>query len=286
MSTANNFRRQPVFFLSHDGNLSLDMGSQASGHDQHLERSIRHIPRQLSQRPDAILFVSGDWQEPAFTISSPPESATSRNRAAVPEHRDESGHLGYGTLLSKRVHDLLDGAALPTREAPDYQIDDGMLNVLGTMYPDASIPVARLSLRASLDPGIHWAAGHAIAQLRDENVLIIGSGSRHYEQNRTRQAAALSSVDFEMWLRRALLEEEPSHRIMALLNWERAPAARIAHPSGNSLMPLLLIAGTAGDDPATCVTGSQYRRPASPSSYRFGHIVGESDARRMRTRQR
>ncbi|RQR33290.1 class III extradiol ring-cleavage dioxygenase [Burkholderia sp. Bp9142] len=284
MSAAISSHRHPVYFLSHDGDPSLDMDSQAGGHDRHLERSIRDIPRQLSQRPDAILFVSGDWEEPAFTISSLPEPATRCNRAGASRHHDESAHLGYGTLLSRRVHDLLDGAALPTREAADYQIDGGVLNVLGTMYPDACIPVARLSLRASLDPGIHWAAGRAIAQLRDENVLIIGCGSCHDEQNRTRQTATPSSVDFDMWLRRALLEEEPSRRIMALLNWERAPAARIAHPRGNSLMPLLFIAGTAGDDPAMCMAGGRHRGPPSPSSYRFGQIAGESGARHARAR--
>ncbi|CAB4048646.1 DODA-type extradiol aromatic ring-opening family dioxygenase [Paraburkholderia phenoliruptrix] len=284
MSTASNFRRQPVYFVSLNDDPLHDGDGQAGGHDHHFERSIRNISRQLSQRPDAILFVSGNWEEPAFTISSLPGLATRHDRAEVPGHRGEGAHLMYGTPLSKRVHDLLDGAALPIREAHDCQIDDGMLNVLGTMYPDAGIPVARLSLRASLDPSIHWAAGHAIAQLRDENVLIIGSGSSHGEQSRTRQAASPSSVDFEMWLRRALLEEEPSRRIMALLNWERAPAARIAHPRGNSLMPLLFIAGTAGDDPAICMAGARHRGLPSPSSYRFGQIAGESGARHARSR--
>ncbi|ORT87292.1 hypothetical protein B7G54_07040 [Burkholderia puraquae] len=267
---ANSFPRQPVYFFSRTCFPSPEAGSQTRVHDRLLERSIRDIPRQLSRRPDAILFLSGDWVEPVFTISPLPESATVPDEFGVRAHPDEAEHRVSSMLLSRRVVDLLDGAALPTREALDHRIDDGMLILLNMMYPNARIPVARLSLRATLDPGIHWAAGHAIAQLRDENVLIIGCGSSRGEEGWTMQEPARLSVNFDMWLRQALFEEDPSHRIMALMNWERAPAARIAHPLGNSLMPLLFIAGTAGEDAAKSVVGGRHRTSVSPSNFRFG----------------
>ncbi|WP_415859349.1 dioxygenase [Burkholderia sp. BCC1981] len=277
MSTASSFRRQPVYYLTRAGAQSPDINGQTGVRDRHFEQSIVDIPRQLLKRPDAILFVSGDWEEPAFTISSFPVPAARRSPLdAHPQHNEADR-----APLSRRVRELLDCAALPTNEASVHRIDGNALGALTSMYPDTNVPVVRLSLRASLDPAIHWAAGHALARLRDENVLIIGCSSRDHEQNWKRQAATRPSAEFDLWLRRALLEEEPSRRIMALLNWESAPAAHIVHPRGNSLMPLLFIAGTAGNDPAICIADRGRRWLSSPSSYRFGQVIEKSDMKRM-----
>lgn len=248
MSTPHTLRSQPVYFLLHHDRASSNRDNRSGDHDRCLEQSIGDIPRQLPQRPNAILVVSDEWEEPAFTISSMPAPVT----GAAP--------------LSRRIRDLLDGAAFVTREAPGHGFDGGTLDMPGTMYPNSGIPVSRLSLRASLDPAEHWAAGRAVARLRDENVLIVGLGFRSRAPDRKTLA---TSNDFDTWLRRVLLDDAPSDRIVALINWQHVPAARVAHPRGHALMPLLFIAGAAGDDPATAVPRGRYEGRGPAPGFRF-----------------
>jgi aromatic ring-opening dioxygenase catalytic subunit (LigB family) len=106
----------------------------------------------------------------------------------------------------------------------------------------------QLSLKAGLDPEEHLAMGRALAKLRDEGVFIVGSGMtfhnlRAFRDPRSRPVAET----FDAWLREAATHE-PLERDRRLAAWSRAPAARLAHPREEHLLPLMVIAGAAGED--------------------------------------
>ena len=140
--------------------------------------------------------------------------------------------------------------------------------------PTPIFPVVQLSMLASLDPAAHLAVGRALASLRDEGVLILGSGmSYHNLQNMFKaDARALAIAEkFDGWLTDAATAE-PAVRDAALARWAEAPGARISHPHEDHLLPLMVAAGAAGADRGV----RDYRDHvfgAPVSGYRFGAIA-------------
>nr|WP_093185793.1 class III extradiol ring-cleavage dioxygenase [Thiocapsa sp. KS1] len=118
------------------------------------------------------------------------------------------------------------------------------------IFPDADIPVIQLSLLDTLDPVVHLDAGRALASLREEGVLIIGSGmSFHNMRGYGDPRYAPISDDFDRWLT-AAVEAEPTRRAQVLAGWADAPSARLSHPPRveEHLLPLMVVAGAASDD--------------------------------------
>jgi len=115
-------------------------------------------------------------------------------------------------------------------------------------YPEADIPTIQLSLKAGLDPAEHLALGRALAPLRDEGVFIIGSGMTFHNMRAfTSRGGGSDAETFDRWLREAATAEVPV-RDERLSAWSSAPSARAAHPREEHLIPLLVIAGAAGED--------------------------------------
>ena len=118
---------------------------------------------------------------------------------------------------------------------------------LGT-YPEADIPTVQLSLKKGLDPAEHLAMGRALAPLRDEGVLLVGSGMTFHNMRGFGNPQALPWAEaFDAWLRESATAEA-SVRDRLLAEWARAPSARQAHPREEHLLPLLVVAGAAGQD--------------------------------------
>ena len=262
--------RMPTFYLSHgDGPWPFMVGALRRQF-RLLEQSLRDIPRQLPQTPKAVLVVSGHWEEDEFTVSSSPQPAMVYDYYGFPEELYYVTYPAPGSpAVAERVVDLLTSAGWPARSDAWRGFDQATFSLLAPMYPSADVPVVQLSMKKTLDPIEHLLAGRALARLREEGVLIIGSGQSshnlHDWQRRDAKAAAL----FDTWLRRTLLESSPHARREALIDWEGAPAARAAHPREDHLIPLMVAAGAAGRDPATCIYGEMLRGgPAS--SFRFG----------------
>ena len=142
---------------------------------------------------------------------------------------------------------------------------------MAAIYPKADVPVLQLSLRNGLDPAEHIALGRALAPLRHEGVLIVGSGlSYHNLRNFGPQAREVSKA-FDDWLNRTVVEAASRQRIDGLLDWASAPAARMAHPREEHLIPLMVAVGAAGDEMGEL----SYHEDAfmggiAVSSFRFG----------------
>ena len=264
--------RQPVFFLSHGGGPWPWLDGEFRRDFDWLEASLKALPAQLPARPRAVLAVSGHWEEPGFTVSSAPQPGMVYDYSGFPEHTYHISYPAPGSPeLAARVVDLGQAAGIAIGTDPARGFDHGTFSMMQPIYPDAQVPVVSLSLRQSYDPAAHIALGRALAPLRDEGVVIIGSGLSYHNLRMFNPQAAGPSAAFDGWLRHTLTDPDPARRIAALNAWERAPAARIAHPREDHLIPLMVAVGAAGDDPATCIySQDDLRGGITVSAWRFG----------------
>src|SRR4051812_43217377 len=183
----------------------------------------------LPERPKAILVVSGHWEEQAFTVGSADHPELIYDYYGFPEHTYRLVFDAPGApALAGRVKDLIAQAGLPVRENPLRGYDHGVFVPLKLVTPEADIPVVQLSLQQDLDPETHLAVGRALAPLRDEGVLIVGSGMSWHNMRGFTPAFTEKSRAFDAWLETALAD--PATRDEAIRHWDRAPYAREAHP--------------------------------------------------------
>jgi aromatic ring-opening dioxygenase catalytic subunit (LigB family) len=139
---------------------------------------------------------------------------------------------------------------------------------LKVAFPEAGVPVVQMSLHASLDPALHVAAGQALMPLREEGVLVLGSGmSFHNLRAMGDPRVAEPSREFDRWLAEAAAASGED-RAERLAHWERAPWARLCHPREEHLLPLMVAAG-ASAAPGTHDYGEMVLGGAV-SAFRFG----------------
>src|SRR5690606_8787539 len=121
---------------------------------------------------------------------------------------------------------------------------------LSLMFPNADVPVVMLSLKSSYDPAEHLRVGQALAPLRNEGVLIIGSGLTYHNMQGFRNPSSGPVAEaFEAYRSRAIEQANPDQRSDMLIAWKSAPAARQVHPREDPLLPLMVAAGAAATDP-------------------------------------
>jgi aromatic ring-opening dioxygenase catalytic subunit (LigB family) len=194
--------------------------------------------------------VSGHWLGPEFTVSSTPHPDLIYDYHGFPEHTYALRYPAPGQPeLAARIVELLREHQLPAGENPTRGLDHGAFIPLKLMFPDADIPVVQLSLRSDLDAAAHLQAGAALAPLRDEGVLIVGSGmSFHNMRGYGDPRFGPVSDQFDHWLVDAVTAPSP-RREAALAEWDQAPGARQCHPprAEEHLLPLMVAAGAAGD---------------------------------------
>jgi len=156
--------------------------------------------------------------------------------------------------LAKRVQTLLEDAGFPTGADKKRGYDHGTFIPLKVAFPEADIPCVQLSLRSDLSPEAHLAAGRALAPLRDEGVLIIGSGNTYHNMQVMMRSmrgggnAAPQGGEFDRWLTDAATRTDADERDRMLAAWDQAPGARDANPREEHLIPLHVVAGAALTD--------------------------------------
>ena len=236
-----------------------------------LEASLQALPATLPARPQAILMVSAHWEEDAFTVMSSPAPGMLYDYGGFPPHTYQVVYPAPGDpQLAERVVALIEAAGLPAARDAQRGFDHGAFCTLAPMVPQADIPVVQLSLRHGLDPAEHLALGRALAPLRDDGVLILGSGfSFHNLALMFSGAGRAPSAAFDAWLQDAL--PSPEGRADRLKAWAQAPAARQAHAREEHLLPLMVAAGAAEADAASCTYHeTAYLGGITASSFRFG----------------
>jgi aromatic ring-opening dioxygenase catalytic subunit (LigB family) len=262
----------PVFFISHGGGPWPWMMEQTGGAYDKLAASLREMPGQIGPAAKALLVVSAHWEEREFTLMTSPQPPMLYDYGGFPEH---TYHVKYGApgapAVAERVREVLGAAGIATRADAERGFDHGTFSPLAVAFPAAEMPVLQLSLKQGLDPEEHLALGRALAPLRDEGIAIIGSGLSYHNLRAFGPAGSAPSKAFDRWLQERVVGASAADRAEALRDWRSAPLARQAHPREEHLLPLMVAAGAAGDDPALCVYHEDnFFGALAVSSFRFG----------------
>ena len=264
--------RFPTYFLSHGGGpWPWIEGPMHDAHAQ-LEMSLAGLLSRHPVLPRAVLMVTAHWEEADFTVSTAPAPGMIYDYYNFPENTYHVTYKAPGDpVLAERVMALLIDAGIPCAVHPTRGYDHGTFVPMHVLRPAADIPVVQMSIRADYDPARHMAVGRALSVLRDEGVLILGSGLSYHNLRRFGAAGADASARFDAWLQGTLVEGAVSTRGESLVRWAEAPAAREAHPREDHLVPLMVAAGAAEGDAATCVYHEDaFFGALSVSSFAFG----------------
>ncbi|MEV6976304.1 class III extradiol ring-cleavage dioxygenase [Kitasatospora sp. NPDC093806] len=193
-------------------------------------------------RPKAILMVSAHWEEAPLALGAVTTVPLVYDFWGFPEHYYRVQYAAPGAPeLADRVRKLLRAPGTPVQDIPDRGLDHGAYVPLVEMFPAADVPVLQVSL-PTLDPRRLLEIGRRLAPLRDEGVLIVGSGFFTHNLRALSSDGRITSVmaEFDDWGRRALEAQD----IDALLDFEhKAPAGRLAHPRTEHFAPLFVTLG-------------------------------------------
>lgn len=269
--------RMPIYFISHGGGPWPFMDAAALGAPPDMWDGLRGFlggfDAAVGSRPKAVLVISGHWEEARPTVNTAAHPPLLFDYYGFPEHTYTLAYPAPGSPeLAARVRELLGAAGIETGTDDARGFDHGVFIPFMLIYPDADVPLVQLSMRDDLDPAAHLALGRALAPLRDEDVLIVGSGLS-YHNLRGIFSSDPGSVDaseqFDAWLTQTVETTDPAARDADLVDWERAPAARACHPREDHLIPLMVAAGAAGADVGRQVYSDRMFGKAV-SAYRFG----------------
>ncbi|MBS1182021.1 MAG: extradiol ring-cleavage dioxygenase protein [Proteobacteria bacterium] len=267
--------RLPTYFISHGGGPWPYMTGAFRSNFAVLEQSLNDMRGELGDKPKAILVVTGHWETPGLAISSGVQPGMVYDYSGFPDYLYHIAYTAPGSPeLANRVRQLLGVAGIDATLDPTRGFDHGTFSILKPLYPDEDVPVVQLSLDANLDPALHLAVGRALAPLRDEGVLIVGSGLSYHNLQAMRGTGGYEpSRRFDAWLQETLLHEPSKTRTERLIDWEKAPAARAAHPREDHLIPLMVVVGAAESEPgAITYHQTDFFGGLTASSFRFGQV--------------
>ena len=241
--------KMPVFFISHGGG-PWPYVPEMKAQFEKSAKWLSQLPNTLKQKPKAILSISGHWEESQFSVSSAIDPPMIYDYSGFPEHTYKIKYGAKGSPeLAVQITNLLSKAGIDNKTDATHGFDHGTFVPLYLMYPNAEIPVVSMSIKKSYKPLDHLAAGRALETLRDDGVLIIGSGLSYHNMRGFGSTSSRGvSQQFGKWLAETVEESDISIRDKRLIEWEKAPAARQAHPREDHLLPLMLVAGAAGQE--------------------------------------
>jgi 4,5-DOPA dioxygenase extradiol len=239
MTTPISEERMPALYLSH--------GAPPLADDPVWPGELAAWSAELP-RPKAILMISAHWEEAPLALGATSTVPLVYDFWGFPKHYYEVRYAAPGApALAADVRKLLRGAGTPVQDVPDRGLDHGAYVPLVEMFPAADIPVLQVSM-PTLDPVRLFEIGRRLAPLRDEGVLIVGSGFFTHNLAALRHAGGgvpRWSSEFDDWGHRALEAQD----IDALLDFEnKSPAGRLAHPRTEHFAPLFVTLGAAGDE--------------------------------------
>lgn len=242
-------KRMPTLFIPHGGGPCFFMDWNPADAWDRMRAWLESIPVALPEKPKALLVISGHWETKVPTLLTAPKPPLLFDYYGFPPHTYELTWPAPGDpKLASRVRELLTKANIESAEDSERGFDHGVFIPLKVAFPNAEIPTVQLSLQKNLDPKEHLAIGRALAPLRDEGVLIVGSGMSYHNMRGFMSGTGRSASErFDAWLADAV-EKSSSDRDEALTKWSNAPAARESHPREEHLLPLMVAAGAAEGD--------------------------------------
>ena len=230
-----------VLYLSHGGGPLPLLGDD--GHKE-LLATLKKIVTNIT-KPSAIIVISAHWEENKPTITHAAHPQLIYDYSGFPKESYAIEYPSPGNPeLASQVFSLLQVKGINAVLDETRGFDHGLFIPLKIMFPDADIPCIQLSLLKDLDPLKHIEIGEALAGLKTDNILIIGSGFSFHNlhaffappDHETQEM----NKSFENWLIDTCSNKELDEvtRRSRLINWESAPAARYCHPREEHLLPL------------------------------------------------
>jgi len=249
-----NAARLPTLFIPHGGGPCFFMdpmpGTPAGLWDG-MAAYLRSIPDTVGPLPTAVLVISGHWECAQPTVHFGEQHTLYYDYTGFPEHTYRLQWPAKGSpAVAARVREQLRQNGFDVAEERERGLDHGVFIPFKLIYPEADVPVVQLSLQRGLDSALHFAIGKALEPLRDDGVLIVGSGMSYHnlrklfvDDPRANEAAE----HFDTWLGETVTAN-PELRERRLRDWQAAPGALDAHPRSEHLLPLMVAAGAAGND--------------------------------------
>jgi aromatic ring-opening dioxygenase catalytic subunit (LigB family) len=263
---------QPTYFINHGGGpcFFVEPGPMREAWSE-LEGYLRAFAKRLSERPSAILIVSGHWEEERPTVNAGSSPSLLFDYGGFPDYTYRLTWPAPGAPdVAAHVRELLGAAGIDSGQDATRGWDHGVFVPMKVAFPDADVAVVQLSLQHGLDPATHLAIGRALKPLREEGVLIVGSGQTYHNMRGFMRGGGRADPDaeaFDAWLREAMVD--PARRDDALVRWDSAPGARAAQPHEDHLLPLMVAAGAASGEPSRVdFHGHALGKPIS--GFRFG----------------
>lgn len=271
----------PTFFIPHGAGPCFFMDWEPAGTWNDMAACLHELVHHAGAQPRALVVISAHWEAPVFTVNAASRPGLLYDYYGFPESTYRIAWPAAGSpALAGRVSELLADNGFAHAEETGRGLDHGVFIPLKLAFPQADIPIVQLSLRRDLDPRAHLAVGRALAPLRSEGVLIVGSGMSYHNMRRFRfegGAVDPASIAFDGWLAEtaAMTGEERSRR---LAHWSAAPGARLSHPREEHLLPLHVVAGAAAEEAGGRIFRDEVMCSVQ-SAFRFGrparHSAGE-----------
>lgn len=195
-------------------------------------------------RPEAILAISAHWCVPGrLALTANLQPPTIHDFGGFPQALYDVEYPASGSSgLVKRVQDIL--APIPIKPDESWGLDHGTWSVLCHVFPEADIPVVQLCMDARQPPQFHYEFGKKLAMLREEGILLMGSGNivhnlRTYAWGETNPPIYDWAACFDHQVQELLLNDDHE----ALIHYDRLGDARLAVPTPEHYLPLLYIMG-------------------------------------------
>jgi 4,5-DOPA dioxygenase extradiol len=271
--------KQPSIFIPHGGGPCFFLNENGTVPAEWLRMSqfLASVVVDLPERPKAMLVISGHWEAPQFTVQTGEHPGLLYDYGGFPEHTYRLKWPAPGAPdVASRAAQLLGDNGFEVGFDAERGWDHGVFVPLKVAVPSADIPVAQLSLRApppgqNYDARIHIEAGKALATLRDEGVLIIGSGMSFHNMRLRDGSAQVPADAFDAALTGVITDPDPENRNARLADWHTLSSAKTAHPPHHEehLLPLMVAAGAGGRDQGRHIF-QDHVIGWTVSAYRFG----------------
>jgi len=232
---ATNTSKLPALFISHGApTLALEQSATTSA----LARIGQNLPK-----PRAIVIMSAHWQSAKLEISSNPQPKTWHDFSGFSPELYDIQYSAIGQpALAETLAQQLTARGITCSVNPVRACDHGVWAPLRHLYPEADVPIVQISLPQHYDSVACYQLGAQLANLRDEQILVIGSGNITHNLQALRWEA--DSIDqaaktFKQWLLQQLKIDIPT-----ALDWQQYPDYKDIHPSDEHLLPLFFALGT------------------------------------------
>ena len=228
----------PAIFFGHGNPMNA---VTANGYTEAWRRMGAETPR-----PKAVLAISAHWYVPGTGVTVATAPRTIHDFGGFPDELYRVQYPAPGDpALARRVRDLL--APLEVTSDTDWGLDHGTWSVLAHVYPQADVPVVQLSIDESRPAAFHFEIGQRLAPLREEGVLIVGSGNlvhnlRTYAWGKQPQDPYDWAIRFEDSARRLIRAGD--HKPLIAYD-TLGPDAALSIPTPDHYLPLLYVLGAA-----------------------------------------